>query len=61
VYSIKSCAVESQDRNYKNRNIYILTDSPTAMKALGKYQIIPKLVSDCHQSLKNWRNIREFS
>jgi hypothetical protein len=37
--------------NYKNRNIYILSDSPVAIKALDSYQIKSKLVWDCHQSL----------
>jgi hypothetical protein len=27
VYAIKACAVENLDRNYKNRNIYIVTGS----------------------------------
>jgi hypothetical protein len=38
------------DRNYKNGNIYILSDSQAAIKALGKYQITSKLVWECHQS-----------
>jgi hypothetical protein len=48
VYAIKACAVENLDGNYKNRNICILPDSQAAIKALGKYQIISKLVWDCH-------------
>jgi hypothetical protein len=36
VYAIKACAVENLDRNYKNRNIYILSDSQAAIKAFGK-------------------------
>jgi hypothetical protein len=51
VYAIKACAVENLDRNYKNRNNYILSDSQAAIKALGKYQITSKLVWDCNQSL----------
>jgi hypothetical protein len=50
VYIIKACAVKNLDRDYKNRNIYILSDSQAAIKALGKYQITSKLVWDCHQS-----------
>jgi hypothetical protein len=46
-----ACAVENLDRNYKNRNIYILADSHAAIKALGKHQITSKLVWDCHKSL----------
>jgi hypothetical protein len=51
VYTIKAGTVENLDRNYKNRNIYILSDSKAAIKALGKYQITSKLAWDCHQSL----------
>jgi ribonuclease HI len=51
VYAIKACAAENLDRNYKNWNIYILSDSQAAIKALGKHQITSKLVWDCHQSL----------
>jgi ribonuclease HI len=51
VYAIKACADKNIDRNYKNRNIYILSDSQVASKALDKYQITSKLVWDCHQSL----------
>jgi hypothetical protein len=36
VYAIKACAVENLDRNYKNRNLYILSDGQAAIKALGK-------------------------
>jgi hypothetical protein len=39
VYAIKVCADENMDRNYKNRYIYILSDSQAAIKVLGKYQI----------------------
>jgi ribonuclease HI len=51
VYAIKACAVENLDRNYRNRNICIPSDSQAAIKALGKHQITSKLVWDCHQSL----------
>jgi ribonuclease HI len=51
VYAINTCAVENLDREYRNRNIYILSDSQAAIKVLGKGQIISKLVWDCHQSL----------
>jgi ribonuclease HI len=51
VYAIKACLDKNLDRGYRNRNIYILSDSQTAIKALGKYQINSKLVWDCHQSL----------
>jgi hypothetical protein len=51
VYVIKAWAMEYLDRNYKNRNIYILLDSQAAIKALDNYQINLKLLWDCHQSL----------
>jgi ribonuclease HI len=51
VYAIKACADENIDRNYKNRNIYILSDSQAEIQALDKYQITSKLVWNCHQSL----------
>jgi hypothetical protein len=51
VYAIKECAVENLDTDYRNRNIYILSDSQAAIKALSKYQIASKLVWGCHQSL----------
>jgi ribonuclease HI len=51
VYAIKACISQNIDRGYKNRNIYILSDSQAALKALGKYQITSKLVRDCQQSL----------
>jgi ribonuclease HI len=51
VYVIKACADANMNRNYKNRNIYVLSDSQAAIKALDKYQITSKLVWDCRQSL----------
>jgi hypothetical protein len=51
VYAIKSCPAENLDRNYEHRNIYILSDSQAAIKALGKYQITSNLVWDYYQSL----------
>jgi hypothetical protein len=51
VCAIKACAVENLDRNYKNRNIYILSDSQAVIKVLVKHQISSKLAWGCHQSL----------
>jgi ribonuclease HI len=51
VYAIKACTAENPDRDYKNRNIYILSDSQAEIKAPDNYQINSKLVWDCHQSL----------
>jgi hypothetical protein len=36
VYAIKACADENIDRNCKNRNIYILSDSQAAIQTLDK-------------------------
>jgi hypothetical protein len=49
VYAIMACAVENLNRNYGNRNIYILSERQAAIKALDNYQINSKLVWDCHQ------------
>jgi hypothetical protein len=51
VYAIKACIDENLDMGYRCRNIYILSDSQAAIKALGKYQITANLVWYCHQSL----------
>jgi hypothetical protein len=51
VYANKAYAAENLDRNYRNRNIYILSDSQASIKALDSYQINSKLVWDCHQPL----------
>jgi hypothetical protein len=51
IYAIKACAVENLGRNYKNRNIYNLSDSQAAITAHVKHQITSKLICDYHQSL----------
>jgi hypothetical protein len=43
--------LENQDRNYRNRNIYFLSDSHAAIRALSNNQIISKLACDCQQPL----------
>jgi hypothetical protein len=40
----KACVKENLGMNYRNRNIYILSDSQAAIKALDKHQINSKLV-----------------
>jgi ribonuclease HI len=45
------CTVENLERNYRNRNIHILSGNQAAIKALDNYQINFKLFWDCHQSL----------
>jgi ribonuclease HI len=51
MYAIKACIMENTEMGYTGRNIYILSDSQTAIKALDSFQINSKFVSDCHQSL----------
>ena len=43
--------MENIEKGYKGRNIYILSDSQAAIKALNNFQINSKLFWDCHQSL----------
>jgi hypothetical protein len=45
--------MENIEKGYTGRNIYILSDSQTAIKALDRLQMNSKLVWDCHQSLVN--------
>jgi hypothetical protein len=51
VCAIKACADENIKRGYHNRNIYILSDSQAAIKALDNCKIYLRLFWDCHQSL----------
>jgi ribonuclease HI len=53
VYAIKACADENIKRGFHNRNIYILSDSQAAIKALDSCKIVRsrRLVWDCFQSL----------
>jgi hypothetical protein len=37
--AIKACAVENIGRDYKNGNIYILSDSQAAIQVLDNYPI----------------------
>jgi ribonuclease HI len=60
VYFMKACAVENLGRGYRNRNIYILSDSQAAIKALHNYQINSELVWDCHQSLAKLAEYNTF-
>jgi ribonuclease HI len=48
---IKACEIKNINRGYKNRNIFILSDSQDAIKALDKHCINSMFVLDCHQSL----------
>jgi hypothetical protein len=51
VFAIKACADENNKRSYCKRNIYILSDSQAAIRALDNCRITSRLVWDCHQSL----------
>jgi ribonuclease HI len=51
VYAIKTCADENIKRNNRNRNMYILSDSQAAIKALNSSKIYSRMVWECHQSL----------
>jgi hypothetical protein len=61
VCSIKACAVENLARDYKNRNIYILSDSQAAIETLGKYQLTSKLSGIESNPSYNLPNITEFT
>jgi ribonuclease HI len=43
--------MENIEKGYAGKNIYILSDSEAAIKALDIFHINSKLVWDCHQSL----------
>jgi hypothetical protein len=43
VYAIKACTDKNIKRGYRNRNIYILSDSQDAIKALHNCKIYSKL------------------
>jgi hypothetical protein len=51
IYAIKACIMEITEKGYKGRNIFILSDSQAAIKALNNFQINSKLVWDCYQFL----------
>jgi len=51
IYAIDAHKIENIEKGYKDRNIYILSDSQAAIKALNNFQINSRLVWDCHQSL----------
>ena len=51
IYVINAHIIENTEKGYKDRNIYILSDSQAAIKALNNFHINSKLEWDCHQSL----------
>jgi hypothetical protein len=53
IYAMRACAVENLEREFKNGNIYILSEIQAAIKTLYNYHINSILVWGCHQSLVN--------
>ena len=51
IYTIKVFLMEKDEKCYTGRNIYIISDSQAAIKALDSFQINSKLVLNCHQFL----------
>jgi hypothetical protein len=44
IYTIYTCVIETIERGYMHRNIYILSNSQAAIKALDNFQINSKLI-----------------
>jgi hypothetical protein len=62
VYAIKACAVETLERNYENRNIYILSESQAAIKKHLAVTRSPQNWSGTAiNPSSNWPSITEFS
>jgi hypothetical protein len=61
VYAFKACAVENLDRDYRNRNVYIPSDSQAAIKALCMYQITQNWSGIATNPSYNWPDITEFN
>jgi ribonuclease HI len=51
IHAIKACTLENTEKGYIVGNMYILSGSQVAIKALEVFQINSKLVWDCYQSL----------
>jgi len=45
IYTIYTCVIETIERSYMRRNIYILSNSQTAIKALDNFQLNSKLTT----------------
>jgi hypothetical protein len=61
VYAIKACTVENLDRNYKNRNFYILSDSQAAIKELAITRSPHNWSRTATNPSHNWPNITGFN
>jgi hypothetical protein len=44
--------MQSIKKGYTDRNVYALSESQAATKALHYFQINSKLIRECHQSMK---------
>ncbi|KAJ8944625.1 hypothetical protein NQ318_017149 [Aromia moschata] len=51
ITAISACAQEMTRRSYTNKRIQIISDSQTALKALGAVEIHSQVVKDCMDSL----------
>jgi Ribonuclease HI len=51
IFANQACVMENEERGYTSRNIYTVSNSQAAIKALDSFQIDSKLVWDCDQSL----------
>jgi hypothetical protein len=51
IYTIKAQIMDNIEKSYTGKNIYILSYSQAAIKALDSFKINSKLAWDCHQSL----------
>jgi hypothetical protein len=61
VYANKSCLVENLDRNYRNRNIYVLSDSQAAIKILPNNRSPQNWSETATNPSSNWPDITEFN
>jgi len=61
IYTINTCVIETIERGYVHRNIYILSNSQAAIKALDNFQINSKLIWDATSPWWNWQNITGFT
>jgi hypothetical protein len=59
VYVNKACAVDNLDRNYKNRNIYIISENQAATKHLANTGSPQNWSGTAINPSHNWPNITE--
>jgi hypothetical protein len=50
-YAIRACIMGNIQKDYEDRNVYILLNIQAAIKVLNNFQINSKLLWDCRQSL----------